>query len=232
MIDIHCHILPGIDDGAKSFDESVAMAKMAAADGITAIVATPHLNEKLYDSLEVSRRVSYLKHLLRLEKIPITILCGGDISVIFKPSQVEGFTINDTEYLLAEFPHTHLPSNASEILQQYVVNGYKPIITHPERNPTIRARPHMLSELLGEHIHVQITAGSLTGDFGWESQSCAEHLLRAGMVDVIATDAHSHSFRKPQLSAGLKAAARIVGAEAAQRMVFGTPAKIIAGLPL
>jgi protein-tyrosine phosphatase len=232
MIDLHCHILPDIDDGPKTFDESVAMARMAAADGIAVIVATPHLNEKLYDPVEIGRRVSWLNHLLRTSKIPVSILAGADVSVVFRPGQVQGFTINDTEYILVEFPHTHLPKNATDILAQFVDNGYKPIITHPERNPSISANPKLLLDLLDEHRYVQVTAGSLTGDFGQAAQQCAQHLLRAGVVDVIATDAHSTSYRKPQLSLGVKAAAEIVGAEAAQRMVFGTPVKIISGLAL
>ena len=232
MIDIHCHILPDIDDGPRTFDESMAMARMAAEDGVAVIVATPHLNEKLYDPVEVSRRAAYLNHLLRKEQIPVSILRGGDVSVVFRPDQVAGFTINDTEYILVEFPHTHLPRNAGEILHGYVACGYKPIITHPERNPTIASQPHLLGDILGENTYVQITAGSLTGEFGQDARQCAEHLLRAGMVDVIASDAHSTGHRKPRLSAGMQAAAAIVGAERAQKMVFGNPVKIITGMDL
>ena len=232
MIDIHCHILPDIDDGPKTFDQSVAMARMAAEDGITAIVATPHLNEKLYDPNEISRRVSWLNHLLRTDNIPVLIMAGADVSVMFKPGQMEGFTINTTDYVLVEFPHNHLPRNADEILLQFVVNGFKPIITHPERNPSISAQPHLLNQILGDNIYVQITSGSLTGEFGREAQQCAEHLLRAGLVDVIATDAHSTTYRKPKLASGMQAAEAIVGLEMAKRMVFGNPLKIISGLDL
>lgn len=230
MIDLHCHILPDIDDGPKTFDESVAMARMAAQDGIAAIVATPHVNEKLYDPAEITRRVSWLNHLLRIEKIPVSIMGGADVSVIFKPEQVSQYTINDTDYILVEFPHTHLPRHAGEILEQFVEHGLKPIITHPERNPTISAKPQMLLELMGDRRYVQITAGSLTGDFGNDAKQCAEHLLRAGVVDIIATDAHSTEHRKPVLSQGSLAAAAIVGQDAARRMVFGTPMKIISGM--
>jgi len=232
MIDLHCHILPDIDDGPKTFDQSVAMARMAAADGIAVIVATPHLNEKLYDPAEIEQRVSRLNQLLQTERIPISIMAGADVSVVFKPDQVRGFTINETDYILVEFPHTHLPKFAAEILAQFVASGFKPIITHPERNPSINAQPKLLLDLLAEHIYVQVTAGSLTGDFGLAPQQCAQHLLRAGVVDIIATDAHSATWRKPLLSPGARAAAEIVGQQAAQRMVFGTPMRIISGLPV
>ncbi|WP_035248005.1 tyrosine-protein phosphatase [Desulfogranum mediterraneum] len=229
MIDIHCHILPDIDDGPRTFEESLAMARLAAADGVVVVVATPHLNEKLYPQLEISRRASWLRHLLRTEKIPLSILCGADVNVVFAAEQVKDFTINDTDYILVEFPHTHLPGNAREILFQYRVNGLKPIITHPERNPSIMARPELLLELLNEGIYVQLTAGSVTGDFGRDAQRCAHHLLRAGVVDVLASDGHSSSYRKPLLSGGMEAAAEIVGREAAREMVFSNPVKIISG---
>lgn len=234
MIDIHCHILPDIDDGASSFDEAIAMAKIAAADGIAAIVATPHLNDTLYNPVEISRRVSWLNHLLRLENIPVTVMPGCEVSVLFDAEQAKGFTLNDTSYILLEFQRTHISRNVGDILNQFVNKGFKPIVTHPERNPSVVANPNILLDALKEreHCYVQITAGSLTGEFGREVQQCSHHLLRSGVVDVIATDAHSSTNRKPMLSNGVKAAAEIVGAEAAQRMVFGTPAKIISGLAI
>lgn len=232
MIDIHCHILPDIDDGPRTFEESIAMATMAAEDGIAAIVATPHLNEKLYDPVEISRRVSYLKHQLRVKAIPVSILQGADVSVVFKPHQVHGFTINDTNYILVEFPHTHLPKHAAEILHQFVAEGLRPIITHPERNPGISANPPLLKEIMGTNQYVQITAGSLTGEFGRDAKHCAEYLVKAGLVDVIATDAHSTTFRRPRLHAGMEAAAKLVGFEQARNMVFRNPVKIISGLDL
>lgn len=232
MIDIHCHILPDIDDGPRTFEESIAMATMAAEDGIAAIVATPHLNEKRYDPVEISRRVAWLNHQLRIKSIPVSILPGADVSVVFKPHQVHGFTINDTEYILVEFPHTHLPKHADEILLHFVTEGFKPIITHPERNPSISANPTLLNQVMGQNQYVQITSGSLIGEFGKEAQQCAEYLLKAGLVDVIATDAHSPTHRRPRLHAGLEAAAKIVGLEPAKRMVFGNPMKIISGLEL
>lgn len=205
------------------------MARMAVADGVVAIVATPHLNEQLYEQEEISRRAMWLKHLLAKEKIPLTLLTGADVNVVFKPSQVRDFTINDTDYILVEFPHTHLPANARDILFQFRVNGYRPIITHPERNPSIADQPELLLELVEDNIHVQLTAGSLTGEFGRDANRCAIQLLQAGVVDVIASDGHSCTYRRPELSRGAAAAAEIVGEEAARKMVFGNPVKIIAG---
>lgn len=233
MIDIHCHILPYIDDGPKSFAESVAMARMAAADGTVAIVATPHINELyFYDQEEISRRAMWLRHLLKKAKIPISILTGADVNVVYEPSLVRDFTINNTDYILVEFPHTHLPANAKDILMQYLEHGYWPIITHPERNPSIVSKPALLLDLIEDNICVQLTAGSLTGEFGRDANKCAVHLLQEGVVDVIASDGHSCTVRKPELSKGVAAAAEIVGKKEARRMAFGNPVKIISGQSL
>ncbi len=227
MIDIHCHILPDIDDGPKTFEESVAMAKIAAKDGITVTVATPHLNKKLYDHAEISRRVFWLRHLLRKEKVDLQIVTGADVSTIFSSENLHKFTINSSSYILIEFPHSHLPLNAKDILYQYRIHGFNPIITHPERNPSIMNKPKILLDLLQDGVYVQVTAGSLLGEFGQESLHCVNFLMEKGVVDVLATDAHSASWRKPILSEGLRAAIDIVGVEEAMKMVWGTPKKII-----
>ncbi len=232
MIDIHSHILPYIDDGAKSFDEAVAMARLAVADGVKVMVATPHLNESIYSPAKISGRVEHLTYLLRKKNIPLTIMIGADVNVVFRAEQVGDFTINGTKYILIEFPHSRLLKNASDIVQSYVQTGLKPIITHPERNPSITANPDLLFDLLGDNIYVQVTSGSLTGEFGRKVQACANHLLRAGEVELLASDAHSSTWRQPGLSKGMKAAAEIVGEAAAHKMVSSNPFKIISGNPL
>lgn len=232
MIDIHCHILPDIDDGPDNFEESVAMARVAEADGIKTIVATPHVNNQVYPQAEVSRRVSWLRHLLRQEGIAVQILAGGDVSSAFAADQVRGFTINGSDYILLEFPHTHLPGNAAEILFHFRLVGLRPVITHPERNPSIAQNPQLLFKLLQDGVYVQLTAGSLVGDFGDEARYCGLELLQRNVVDVLASDGHSSSWRKPVLSKGVKAAARIVGKEAAQKMVAEIPEKIINNQPI
>lgn len=230
MIDIHCHILPDIDDGPRTFEESVAMARMAAEDGVDVIVATPHVNEKLYDPAEISRRASWLRHLIRKENIPLTLLTGADVNTVFAPQQVNQFTINETDYILVEFPHTHLPATAKNILFQFRIHGMKPIITHPERNPSIKSNPDLLLELLDDGIFVQVTAGSVVGEFGRGAKKCAHYLLKKGVVDVLASDGHSTKYRKPLLSQGIKGASTIIGEEQARKLVFTNPMKIIANM--
>ena len=230
MIDLHCHILPDIDDGPRTIDESVAMAKVAAEDGITTIVATPHLNERPYDPAEIDSRVTRLNEVLDRQNIPLSILPGADVSALFRPKQLEGFTINHGPYILLEFPHTHIPHNAGEILFRFQVKGYRPVITHPERNGTVVAKPSALEKILTEGIAVQITAGSLLGTFGRRVKKAAEHLLHSGLVQVIASDAHDLHHRKPGLSKAVAAASKIVGPEVARAMVCDTPGKMLFGM--
>lgn len=229
MIDIHCHILPGIDDGPSDIEESVEMARMAARDGITKIVATPHLKQEVYHSAEITIRVRQLNSRLKKDNIPVTILPGADVFALLDPRLLFEFSINHTNYILIEFPHSHLPKTAKEILYRLVINGFRPIITHPERNPSILRNPDLLFHLLDGNSFVQITAGSLTGGFGRNEQECARYLLKKGVVDFIASDAHGVEYRPPVLSHALEAAAKIIGRKEAEKLVFANPEAVVEG---
>jgi protein-tyrosine phosphatase len=232
MIDIHCHILPGIDDGPSDMNESIEMASVAAADGITTIVATPHLKDRIYPADIIASGVAELNGQLADREIPVRILRGADINAMLSPALLKDFTINGTKYLLFEFPHTHMPGNALQIIFNAMVSGLRPIITHPERNPSVVRDPSGVLELRETGALVQITAGSLTGDFGPEARECALFLLRKGAVDIIATDAHSIDGRRPVLSEGLQVAEKILGRESALRLVEENPAAVIEDRPL
>lgn len=229
MIDIHCHILPGIDDGPSDMTESIKMARTAADDGITTIVATPHLKDRVYTAGIILAGVAELNRQLADHKIPVKILRGADINVMLTTPMLEDYTINGTRYLLFEFPHTHMPGNAGQIIFNAMSDGLHPIITHPERNPSVIRDPDIIIDLRDTGPLVQITAGSLTGHFGPESRECALYLLRKGAVDIIATDAHSNDDRRPVLSEGLQVAEKIVGREYASRLVEANPLAVIEG---
>jgi protein-tyrosine phosphatase len=232
MIDIHCHILPGIDDGPLEMAESIRMARTAAADGITTIVATPHLIDRVYTAGIISEGVAQFNRQLADHKIPVKILCGADINVMLSTPRLTDYTINGTRYLLLEFPHTHMPGNSGQIIFNAMSDGLHPIITHPERNPSVIRDPRIIIDLRETGPLVQITAGSLTGYFGPESRECALYLLRKGAVDIIATDAHSNDDRRPVLSEGLRVAEKIVGRECASKLVNDNPLAVIEGRPI
>jgi protein-tyrosine phosphatase len=232
VIDIHCHILPQIDDGPSNITESIEMAKIAAIDGITKIVATPHIKDTLHPVTFIKKSIAVLNSRLGEMGISIEILQGADVNAMLDISLLKGYTLNNTDYILIEFPHSHLPKNAKEILFNMMIKGYRPIMTHPERNFSVIKNPDSLFELLDTGLLVQITADSLTGAFGVDIQECAFYLLRRGVVSFIATDAHSSQQRRPILSEGVRVAERIIGKEEAIKLVTLNPEAILRGRSL
>lgn len=236
MIDIHCHILPGVDDGPEKMDESVAMAKAAAADGITKIIATPHINGNTSVLSENSallagafrQAVSALNRRLAGEEVSVTIFPGAEINITLIDSvPLSGLRLNGTRYLLIEFPHTHLPANACNVIFKLILNGYRPILAHPERNPSVYENPKKLMALREIGALVQITADSLSSASDPDIRHCARYLLKKGTVDFIASDAHSATSRPPVLSAAHRVAARLIGRAKAADLFHGHPMALL-----
>jgi protein-tyrosine phosphatase len=148
---------------------------------------------------------------------------------LLSPELLKAYTINNTGFILVEFPYTHLPINAGEILFNLILQGLTPIITHPERIPTVMANPDTLLSLLNGNVYVQVTADSLTGAFGDRAKECACFLLQKGAVHFIASDAHSSKIRKPVLSEALAVAEKIIGKEKARLLVEDNPLSVISG---
>ena len=232
MIDIHCHILPGVDDGALDLGQAVAMAKIARADGIAQIIATPHIRDRSMAPKVLSDGYGRLKDRLVQEDITLDIHLGGEVADYLNPSVCCLHTLNGTDYILIEFPADHLPFNAEETLFNLILEGLHPIIAHPERNGLVLKRPERLFKLLELPVLVQITAGSITGMFGPDVRACAHYLLRKGVVNFIASDAHAARYRQPVLSGGVAAAAKIIPQEKALAMVTTYPAAVLAGEPM
>ena len=226
MIDIHCHILPGIDDGADRLQTSLAMASMAARDGITTVIATPHTNGVTVNRTVVQQAVDRLNIELAEQDIDLVVVAGYEIPANLV-CDLQSYTIADSPYILVEFPHQYLPEDAAETLYTLVQAGRKPIIAHPERNGSVLRNPELLRELVAVGSMIQLTAASVTGDFGPDILHCANYLLRNRLVHFLATDSHSPTFRKPVLSPARKAAARLIGREQADRLVIDNPKEIL-----
>ena len=227
MIDIHCHILPGIDDGARSMAEAVEMARIAAGDGIRAIIATPHIADSGTPKEKILLAVSVLNRRLEKEMIPVTVFPGAEVTVGALSCDPHPHTLHQSNHILVEFPHTHMLREARQILFDLTLAGFVPIIAHPERNPSVIRNPIRLLELLDMRVKVQITAGSLTGCFGSDAKACARYLLKKNAVAFLATDAHSAATRPPLLSQGLSVAENVMGREAAQKLVCDNPGRIV-----
>lgn len=239
MIDLHAHILPGLDDGANDLDESLAMCVVAAGDGITTIVATPHTGNGNYDNApeRVVAAVNELNSHLREKSIPVEILPGADIYVhehldtLIKNREV--LTINDNmHYVMVEFPRHVIPPNYIEWLFRLTLAGFIPVLTHPERNTAVQEQTDIVRDWVEKGGLVQLTAMSLTGAFGPGTRKCSEELLKYNLVHVIASDAHSSQRRPPVLSEAVTIAASLVGPDYAGKLVEEYPAAIIAGQPI
>ncbi len=231
MIDIHCHILPGIDDGPPEVGESVAMARTAAADGIRSIVATPHFSYGEgpgIEGIEQARRA--LQERLKEEGVPLGLFRGADVRLTYELfGGIESGdipTINGSRYFLLELPEI-IPPNADNFLHAAGISGLVPVITHPERNYSILADPRKMDALRGAGALVQITAMSITGEFGMKIRGLSEALLRKGLVDFVATDAHGTGHRRPVLSAAYNHLSRLLDRTALRKIFFENPEAVL-----
>ena len=231
MIDIHCHILPGIDDGPADVAESVAMARIAAADGIRSIVATPHFSygEGVdIEAIELAGRA--LEERLKEEGVPVSLVCGADVRLTYE--LLEGTekgdlpTINGSRYFLLELPEI-IPPNLDNFLHAASIGGFVPIITHPERNYSFLSSPRKMDGLREAGALIQITAMSITGEFGMKIRGLSEALIRKGLVDFVATDAHGTGHRRPLLSAACNHLSRLLDKGQVRKIFFGNPEAVL-----
>lgn len=232
MIDIHTHLLPGVDDGAKDVAESLAMARMAVADGLTHIFATPHHRD--YSPLsraDVAHRVAQLQSELDKANIPLTLLPGYEVRLYADmfddwDKNLAG-PLGDSRYVLAEPLFHHYDQHTDTMLFELFDRGYLPIMAHPERIRPIQDNLALIESFLARGGLTQITAGSLTSNGDWRARKTAETMLRNGMVHIIASDAHHSYHRTPTLAAARDAAAAIVGEEGANAMVSMQPMAVV-----
>jgi len=215
MIDIHSHILPGIDDGSKDMEMSIKMLKLAEAKGTKTIVATPHYIRGIYENYydEILTLHQELKLQAKTSGIDIEILLGQEVMLdkyslkLCKEKKLRG--INGTSYLLIEFPMDKLPKDALDLIYELRLLNIKPIIAHPERYEYIYETPTAINGFIEEECLFQINTGSLQGLFGKKVQNCAKLLIREGLVNFIASDAHSLNRRCPGLIEGFREAEAI-----------------------
>lgn len=233
MIDLHCHILPGVDDGAATLEESLRMARAAVEDGVQAIVATPHGSEWAYagSAAETRERATALQSELALLGVKLEILPG--LEVYLTPgspdpyARGEIFTLNASRYMLVEFPFQGIPPNAEQTLFELQLRGLVPVIAHPERNSAIASDQGILHAMVERGVLAQVTAGSLLGFFGTRIRHVAETLVESRLVHVIASDGHPMEGRWPLLSKAVERASELIGEQAALDMVTTVPAAIL-----
>ncbi len=233
MIDLHCHILPGIDDGAPDLATSLQMAKIAVNDGIRTIACTPHIYPGLYENTASGIRaaIASLQQEFDRREIPLHLVEGADAHL--DPDLAAGVkqgrvpTLAGSRYLLLEPPHHVAPPRFEDTVFQLMARGYVPVITHPERLSWLEDHYAEFGRLVEMGAWMQITSGSLTGRFGRGPKYWAEKMLDDGLVHILATDSHHFKVRPPLLREGQEAAAKRVGAAEAQQMVIDRPQGIV-----
>jgi protein-tyrosine phosphatase len=235
VIDLHSHILPGLDDGAVDLADALEIARAAAADGITAIAATPHVREDYPTTADAMEGgVRHLRAALEREGIPIELLPGGEVSVEqldrLSHDELRRFGLGgNSNFLLIETPYWDFPPPFDEVVVRVRSFGMNPVIAHPERNPAIQADLANVVTLVDQGALIQVTAASLDGRLGSRTRASARKLVDAGLVHLVGSDAHTAGIRE----AGLSGACKVIGNEPLARwLTESVPAAIVRDEPL
>ncbi len=235
MIDLHSHILPGVDDGPATMKESLEVARRAAEDGVRVIAATPHVRSDYpTDPATMERLVAELRHAVREAGIPLDVRPGGEVAIDW----LDRLAVDDLprfglggspHYLLLEFPYTGWPLSLHEWVFRLVTREIVPVIAHPERNAEVQGNPEGLRPLVDAGALVQVTAASLDGRTGRSSQSTGFELIRRGLAHVLASDAHAPSVRDGGLSDAVEA---LGDRRLARYLTWDVPLAIVTDAPL
>ena len=235
MVDIHHHLLWGLDDGAKDLETSIAMAKASAADGVTHLVCTPHANGTYDFQPELNAaKVAELRERLKAEGITINLGLGCDFhlsydNILDAKAHPARYSVNGLGYLMVELPDYGIPRGLTETFYELQLAGMTPVLTHPERNPTLQNDLSRLAEWMRGGVLVQVTGDSVTGRMGKTAQRIAHELLAKRWVHFLATDAHNVTSRPPRLSEARNVVARKYGEGYAESLVTTNPLAVFTG---
>lgn len=231
MIDLHTHLLPGIDDGPATMDEAIELARAMAGDGVTIAACTPHVRDDYTTTPEaMEAALAQLRAELATAGIPLDVRGGGEISFdtlpILDPETRARYGLaGNPKLLLLEFPYFGWPLALPALVGELVRTGTVPLLAHPERNSEVRENPRILAPLVDAGAYVQLTASAVDGSGGSSVRRCAEALLDEGLAHVLASDAHGRSVRRATLRSGSDA----IGGALAAWLTEGVPRALISG---
>ena len=239
FVDIHCHLLPGLDDGPRTMDVSTQMCRLAQACGTAAVVATPHANHRFaFDPVRTAEQCARLA--AELDGAPCLFAgCEVEMSLETMPAALRnpaGYSLAGSRYLLVELMPTGIPPNLQGVFSRLLDRGLVPILAHPERNAQLQARPDKVGAWVERGCLTQLTAGSLTGRMGRRAQAAAVELLQRGLVHFVASDAHDLVHRPPRLLDGYRIVSEMFGPALANLLLVENPRavvenQVIAGYP-
>jgi protein-tyrosine phosphatase len=239
MIDIHCHILPGIDDGAKDMDEALALINLAVEDGVTQIVVTPHLHfGRFYNYLSVIQSSFIdLQQAVDEAKIQIELAYAAEVRLdseilsLLANQQLPLYgRYNNQEFMLLEFPHSHIPAGSDILVKHLLKKNITPVIAHPERNRDLLKSPDKIKPFVRLGCWFQVTASSITGHFGEECQALALSYIEQGFIHIVASDAHNLKRRPPVLSEARSKITAIFGEDKVKQLFYDNPYNITTSL--
>lgn len=236
MIDLHCHLLPGIDDGPDTLEQALELARLAVSNGITHSVVTPHIHPGRYenDAVSIQQSLNEFRAALLEHEIPLQlgfageVRLGAEIPMLIESNQIPFYgTLDGYQIFLLELPHSHVPPGSDKLVEWLLQRNIKPMIAHPERNKDIMRKFEKVMPFMELGCLFQLTAGSVAGDFGEAARQTAHWMLESGKVTVLASDAHNAQYRPPRLDHGRDAAAAIIGNELARELVYARPALLV-----
>lgn len=236
MIDLHAHILPGLDDGAKTVEDSLQMIRQAIDAGVEVICATPHILDDVTFSLQekINRTFQLLRSQVEKNELKIKLVFGSEIYIrqdLHSLSRFNFFSLNQSEkYVLVELPLGHFPPNVDRLVHKLLLEGITPVIAHPERSIAEESQLKAVARLTCLGALIQINAGSLLGHFGRQPTRTARYLLREDIAHVMASDAHDPGPRSVAiLRQAFEEACRLVGETKAKELVICNPSRILNG---
>jgi protein-tyrosine phosphatase len=239
MIDIHCHIIPGLDDGPQDIQDSIEMLHCAEKDGIRSIIATPHSFDGVYQVAPelIDQSIVTLKNEMKKNNLSITLFPGMEVHLCkdlnAKLIDNKAITLNHSKYILIELPAAFIPQQFKEVIFQLRLKGFYPVLAHPERNIAVNKYPDIIYDFFEWGIFIQLTASSVTGAFGSRIKNLCKTLIQNRLVHFIASDAHSIYNRPPVLSEAYKMAKYILKDETeADALFFSNPESIINNIPI
>lgn len=236
MYDLHCHLLPGIDDGPDTLEQALALAQCAVDNGITHAVVTPHIHYGRYENTGPSILENFISFKQAVADAGISLQLGfaGEVRLGFEVMQMVKDNLlpfygqyQDQHIVLLELPHSHVPPGSDKLVEWLLKHNIRPMIAHPERNKDVMRDYKKLDPFLELGCLLQITADSMVGNFGEKAEFIAHKLVSEGHATILASDGHNLKYRPPRLLAGMAMAETLIGQQQASALVIDTPKAIV-----